>query len=139
MGLMSFIPVVGPILDNVFGIIDKIIPDKDAAQTAKDELTKQVMSQEFQLQLGQIEINKAEAQHQSIFVAGWRPFIGWVCGVALAYHFLGYHLIAWALALAGKSTAAMPVLKTDYLFELVLAMLGMGGLRTYEKVKGAVK
>lgn len=80
----------------------------------------------------QVELNKVEAQHRSLFVAGWRPFIGWVCGLALFNYFL---LNPWLMYLTGRS---VPI-KIDALFELVIAMLGMGTLRTIEKFGGKTK
>jgi len=82
----------------------------------------------------QNEVNKIEAQHRSIFVAGWRPFIGWVCGVALLYNFILRDIIAWL------SPGVMPpALQMDHLITILLGMLGLGGLRTYEKLKDKSK
>jgi len=81
---------------------------------------------------GQIEINKIEAAHKSLFVSGWRPFIGWVCGIAIAYAFVAQPLIEWYV-LANNLHVATPKLNVDTLYQLVLAMLGMATLRTYEK------
>src|SRR5210317_1620345 len=80
------------------------------------------------------EVNKIEAQHRSIFVAGWRPFIGWVCGVALLYNFILRDLIAWL------SPGVMPpALQMEHLLTVLMGMLGLGGLRTYEKLKDKSK
>lgn len=87
----------------------------------------------------QAEINKIEAGHRTIFVAGWRPFIGWTCGAALAYHFIGYPLLDWAFALWSPGTMVPALVGTDNLFELVLAMLGLAGYRTWEKLRGQTK
>lgn len=81
------------------------------------------------------ELNKAEAQHRSIFVAGWRPFIGWVCGFAFTYHYIGLPFIK-AIAAYNGVEVEWPVLETDQLFSVLMGMLGLGGLRTYEKMKG---
>ena len=81
----------------------------------------------------QVELNKVEANHRSIFVAGWRPFIGWVCGTGLSFVFVINPVIQW---FTGKPGPVMPV---DVMLELILAMLGMGALRTYEKVQGKTK
>ena len=83
----------------------------------------------------QSEINKVEAQHRTIFVAGWRPFIGWICGVALAYNFVIRDLFIWIT----KTTDAPPPLQMEHLMTVLLGMLGLGGLRTYEKIKDKVK
>ncbi len=76
------------------------------------------------------ELNKAEAQHRSIFVAGWRPFIGWVCGFAFAYHYVVFPIIVTMYP-----DTVFPELETNELFTVLMGMLGMGGLRTYEKLK----
>lgn len=91
----------------------------------------------LQAGLAQAEINKTEAQHPSVFVAGWRPFIGWVCGVALAWHFLGFDLANWLRIAFFPETPAPPALSgTETLVTVLLSMLGLGGLRTVEKLKG---
>ena len=82
----------------------------------------------------QNEVNKIEAQHRSIFVAGWRPFIGWVCGVALLYNFILRDIIAWI-----SPNIMPPALQMEHLLTVLTGMLGLGGLRTYEKLKDKSK
>jgi hypothetical protein len=79
----------------------------------------------------QSEINKMEAQHRTIFVAGWRPFIGWVCGIALAYNFVLRDMLVWYM---GAETAP-PALQMEHLMTVLIGMLGLGGMRTFEKFK----
>ena len=81
------------------------------------------------------EINKIEAQHRTIFVAGWRPFIGWVCGFALAYNFVLRDLFIWWV---GPETAP-PALQMEHLITVLVGMLGLGGLRTFEKLNNKSK
>ena len=83
----------------------------------------------------QTKINEIEAGHRTVFVAGWRPFIGWVCGVALAYNFVIRDLFIWVT----KTTDAPPALQMEHLMTVLLGMLGLGGLRTFEKIKDKVK
>lgn len=83
----------------------------------------------------QTKINEIEAQHRTVFVAGWRPFIGWICGIALAYNFVIRDLIIW---FTGPDSMP-PALQMDHLMTVLLGMLGLGGLRTYEKIKDKVK
>jgi hypothetical protein len=78
----------------------------------------------------QSEINKVEAQHRTIFVAGWRPFIGWVCGFALAYNFVLRDMLIWYF---GENTAP-PALQMEHLMTVLIGMLGLGGMRTFEKL-----
>lgn len=133
-------------LDSLFDLgktaIDKIWPDanKRAEELRKLEELRQSgdlarLNAQVQMMVGQLDINKVEAAHKSIFVAGWRPFIGWVCGVALAWSFIGLPVGEFILAILEKNIV-LPEIKTESLFELVLGMLGLGGLRTYEKMKG---
>ena len=83
----------------------------------------------------QTKINEIDAGHRTVFVAGWRPFIGWVCGVALAYNFVIRDLFIWIT----KTTDAPPALQMEHLMTVLLGMLGLGGLRTFEKIKDKVK
>lgn len=126
----AIIPLIG-------SIIDKAIPDTAAADKAKAEIAMMQAKGELDLMLGQIDINKNEAQHSSVFVAGWRPFIGWVCGLALAYEYLMLPLFSWLSLNAGWQQP--PHLVMDGMMELVLAMLGVAGLRTFEKYKGVAR
>lgn len=83
----------------------------------------------------QTKINEAEAQHRSLFVAGWRPFIGWICGIALAYNFIIRDLIIFV----SGSEAVPPAIQMDHLMTILMGMLGLGAFRTYEKVKNVSK
>lgn len=83
----------------------------------------------------QTKINEAEAHHRSVFVAGWRPFIGWVCGIALAYNFVVRDLIIFVL---GEDRVPDP-LQMDHLMTVLMGMLGLGAFRTYEKIKNVSK
>ena len=112
-------------------ILDKVIPDPVARANAQVELLKVHQAG----QLAQIELNKTEAAHTSVFVSGWRPFIGWVCGTAFAFQFVAAPLLTWAATLYGNPVA-FPSLDMGTLLTLLLGMLGLGGMRTAEKVKG---
>ena len=108
--------------------VDKFVPDKDLATKLKANAASQEFSGELSLLVGQLDINKVEAAHKSLFVAGWRPFIGWVCGVGLLYNVLIQPIFdIWV---------DMPEINPDLLYPVLLGMLGMSGLRTYEKFKG---
>ena len=88
--------------------------------------------------MAQIEINKIEAGHRSLFVAGWRPFVGWTCGIAMLYHFLLQPIIVFGLSAAGLSFD-LPTFDMGSLMTVLMGMLGLGGLRTFEKTKGVTK
>lgn len=126
-----------PLLDTIFDVIkaplERLIPDKNARQKFNHEIELELL----RAGLAQVEVNKVEARHPSVFVAGWRPFIGWVCGCALAWHFVGYDLANWLrLAFAPAMPAPPNLGGTDTLVTVLLSMLGLGGLRTVEKLKG---
>lgn len=116
-------------------VIERIWPDanKRAEEMRKLEELKQKgdlahLDAHVKLLVGQLEINKQEAAHKSIFVAGWRPFIGWVCGVGLAYNvILAQVLDIWF---------EVPEVQTDLLYPVLMGMLGLGGMRSFEKLKG---
>lgn len=129
------LPIVGALVPILGEVLDRLIPDKAEAARAKVEMETLLLQADQQAKLAQIELNKVEAGHSSLFVAGWRPAVGWICAAALAYQFIVYDLLSWAAALAGSITR-FPAPNSGMLMELVLAMLGMGGLRTFEKMKG---
>lgn len=106
-----------------------IDPNKQA------ELLAQAAQIEADIIKAQTDINKVEAAHESIFVAGWRPFIGWVCGSALAYYYVVQPFLVWAFDLLGYDTS-MPMLETGELMTILLGMLGLGAFRSYDKTKG---
>lgn len=106
----------------------------DPKEMAKLELQFQQLEQASRD--GQIAINKIEAAHKSLFVAGWRPAIGWICAIAVGYSFVLHPILEWILILSSVPVDTMPKLEAGQLMNLVLAMLGMASLRTYEKGKG---
>ena len=128
IGLAS---LVGPIVNK---FVDRI-PNGNERARAKEALEKELVDAANSVMLAQTEINAVEAQHKSIFVAGWRPFIGWVCGVGIASSMVVQPMAQWAMIAWGDGTE-LPTIDTSYLMELVTAMLGMSGLRTFEKMRG---
>ena len=116
-------------------VIDRLWPDPAQAATAKLELIKLQQSGDLAQMTGQLDINKIEAASNSTFVSGWRPAIGWVCALALLYQYLVRPLAVAVFAAVGHPLPTMPGLDEN-LWQLMMAMLGMGGLRTFEKVQG---
>jgi hypothetical protein len=134
---MALDPITAGI-NAVSSIIDKIFPDKTEAEKAKVKLAELAQAgqlEELKLLLGQQDINKAEAQHESIFVAGWRPFVGWVCGTALAYTFILQPFLIWLLS-AFSVVTRMPKLDMSELSVILVGMLGLGAYRSYDKRQG---
>lgn len=116
-------------------LLDKIIPDKDARDKAQALLIQTAQDQDFQLSLGQIEINKLEAQSDSVWKSGWRPFIGWTCGSSFFLHFFAFPIIDKVLTIFGKEPVSIPF-DMNTLMTVMFSLLGLGAFRTYEKLKG---
>ena len=121
--------------EGVANVIDKFVETDDEKRAAEIIKAKMMMMPS----LAQVEINKVEAGHRSIFVAGWRPFIGWVCGFALAYNFVVRDLIAWVIVNTGAEASLPPDLAMGELMTVLLGMLGLGAFRTVEKFGGKAK
>jgi hypothetical protein len=100
------------------------------------ELESMALQIESAAKLAQNKVNEVEARHSSIFVAGWRPGVGWVCAAGLAYQFVLYPLLCWGLAVYYPNIPAPPPLDSNSLMGLVTSMLGMGTIRQYGKNKG---
>jgi hypothetical protein len=134
--IAAFIPIVGT-------LIDKLFPDKQAADEAKIKMMELAqkgelaqLDAEMQMALGQMEINKVEAASSDPFRAGWRPMAGWACSLGLFYEFLVRPILPWLVGLTGNEVAPMPSVDIDQLMILLGGLLGLGGLRSFERVKG---
>ncbi len=130
--------LIGTLLPAVTGILDKLIPDANARDKAKAEAETALLGVLAKADADQITVNKAEAESGSNFRGGWRPSIGYICAAALAYQYIIRPIAPWLANAFGADLPPMPALDGS-LFELVLAMLGLGGLRTFEKMKGVTK
>lgn len=131
-------PLVNVLVGPIFDLLDKIIPDKDAAQKAAQEIAVLAATQAHTEIMAQMEVNKAEAQHHSIFVSGWRPFIGWTLGFAMAFNYMIAPLVNWATALTGHDVT-LPVLEFDIMMPVLLGMLGLATVRTAERIRGVAR
>lgn len=117
-------------------VIDRLWPDPTQRDAAKLELLKLQQSGELTAMVEQLKINQAEAQHPSVFVSGWRPAIGWVCGLACAWNWIGLPITKMGLAVYGKPLDLAPADLTEML-PILMGMLGLSGLRTIEKINGS--
>ena len=126
--------IIEKLISPVSSILDKFIVDKDL----KEKLEHELKTELHKANMAQVEINKIEAGHRSIFVAGWRPFLGWCLSFAMAYHFILQPIAVFSLSIAGLSYD-LPQFDMNSLMTVLLGMLGIGGLRTYEKQKGLTK
>jgi len=124
----------GGLVDSVGKIVDELHTSDEEKAQAKIKLKEL----ENDLQTKQMEINKVEAGHKSVFVAGWRPALGWIIVIILGYSYLFQPFIAMTLKIIGKDVE-LPNLNLDQIFPLILGMLGLGGLRSFEKSKGIAR
>ncbi len=124
-------PLIGPALD---AIVERI-PNPKEQQEARQQYLNMVTRQVHEMNAAQARINEVEANNPSIWVSGWRPAIGWTCAVSLFWHYVGTPVLSSLLAALGVGVV-LPTLPVDSLYQLVLALLGMGGLRTYERIRG---
>ena len=129
--------VLGPLLEVGKGLIDRLIPDADARRKAEADFLQAAMDGELKQVIAQLEINAREAAHPSVFVAGWRPFFGWVGGSAFAYVGLLQPLLTWVAQVNGLPSP--PDVDTDFLWVVVSGLLGIGGMRTFEKRVGVAR
>ena len=128
----ALISLAPKLLDTVAGML----PDGKAKQEAEAKMTQILLEAGLAQEAQQSQTNTAEAQHSSLFVAGWRPFIGWTGGVCLAYAFLLRPWIVFVCALYWPDTVdKLPDVPMDAFWEIIVGMLGLGGLRTFEKIK----
>lgn len=133
--IAALIPLIGTVLD-------KVLPDQQASADAKlkvmDLVQKgelAVLDADVRLALGQMEINKAEAS-TDLFRGGWRPAVGWTCVAGLSYNFVIQPILPWLVRVGGGDVPYMPTIDNDTLMMLLTGMLGLGGLRTFERIKG---
>jgi hypothetical protein len=116
-------------------LIDKFVPDTDAKNRAKEAWQLRVLEIAAQEATQQSATNTTEASHPSLFISGWRPFVGWVCGFSFAWICFGQPLFSWIYVLITKQPAPVVELPTEMLMTTLLGMLGLGTLRTLEKIK----
>jgi hypothetical protein len=134
----ALIPALGKVLEQV-------LPDPKAAADAKLRLMElaqrgelAVITAETDLAKGQLAVNQAEAQSSDFWRGGWRPAVGWTCCGGLAYTFIVAPLLPWLVAVCGASVPPLPTLDMEALMALLFGMLGLGGMRTAERIKGVI-
>ncbi|NBO20568.1 MAG: hypothetical protein EBU97_01125 [Rhodobacteraceae bacterium] len=128
--IAALLPLLSPVLDKLVGLI----PDPAAAAKAKAEALAAIMAADA----AQLEVNKVEASSSSMFVAGWRPFVGWVCAAGCAWNWIGLPMGVFIAAAIGHKLDLRPADLSEML-PLLLGVLGMGGLRTFEKTQGVAR
>tara|TARA_E500000318_G_scaffold77052_1_gene71791 strand:+ start:485 stop:880 length:396 start_codon:yes stop_codon:yes gene_type:complete len=126
--------LIGP----VTGLLDKFVEDKDQKARLAHEIATLAERQSHEIAKAQIEVNQREADHQSFFVSGWRPAVGWVCCIGLACNYLFIPMANFAFVLS-DSSVTVPALDLSEMMPVLLGMLGLGSLRTWEKTKGVAR
>ena len=123
------------IVESVVGVagkvLDKFVEDKDLKRKLESELKSQIIS----LDLAQAQTNLEQAKHSSVFIAGARPAIMWICAFGLGWQFVFQPVAVWIIAVGGIDVV-LPIIETEGLLSLTLALLGLGGMRSFEKSKG---
>ena len=127
--------LISPVAD----LLNKFVPDQTEKLKLAHEIATLAEKQAHAIAMAQIEVNKVEAASNSIFKSGWRPFIGWTCGVAFAYHFVLQPLLIFVMTYAGHPVPELPEFDMASLMTVLGGLLGLGGLRTFEKYKGIKK
>ena len=125
--------LIGSLIGPVSALLDKAIPDKDLKEKLAHEIASMAERQAHETVQAQLEINKKEAEHPSLFVSGWRPAVGWVCVFGMAGNFIITPLTNMVLELAGSSVV-VPMIDMEMLLPVLLGMLGLGAMRTVEKI-----
>ena len=130
--IQALLPSILPAVTDVIG---RFLPeDKEAKAKAEREIEAKLTTHLAKIDLAQLDINKTEAAHRSVFVSGWRPFIGWSCGVALAWSYVVTPILTFVLAQTGY-LVELPSMNLGEMMPVLMGMLGLGGLRTFEKFK----
>ncbi|AWJ83321.1 hypothetical protein TSH58p_07140 [Azospirillum sp. TSH58] len=132
--MLQLLPLLMPIITELVGRI----PDPQAQAKAAAEMQAKVIDVLSASDSAQLQVNAAEAAHPSLFVAGWRPAVGWLCVLGLGVQTVVYPLAGWALTIYAPGTS-LPQIDTETLLGLLVPMLGIGTLRTVEKLKGAAR
>tara|TARA_R110000824_G_scaffold203911_1_gene388608 strand:+ start:634 stop:1041 length:408 start_codon:yes stop_codon:yes gene_type:complete len=132
----ALLPALLPAVTDVIG---RFLPeDKQKKAEAERQIEASLLEHLAKIDVAQLGINKQEAAHRSVFVAGWRPFIGWTCGIALAYNYVLQPILIFVLAQTGH-LMDLPAMDLNEIMPVLMGMLGLGGLRTFEKFKGVSK
>lgn len=137
--MLPIIGVLAPIISKVLDFIPD--PNKKAEAQLKiqqelDANSQAILKALSEIDKGQLEVNKQEAASSSLFIAGWRPFLGWVCGVAFAWQYVGLPISIFVLKIFGKSIE-LPQFDFGTMAPILTGMLGLAGMRTWEKSQGA--
>lgn len=130
--------VLNALIGPVTGLLDKFIEDKDQKAKLAHEVATMAENHALEIAKGQMEINAVEAANSNVFVSGWRPFIGWTCGLGMFGNFITIPFSNFVLALFGIDIV-IPLVPLETMMPVLMGMLGLGAMRTYEKKSGVSK
>jgi hypothetical protein len=131
--------IIGPVATLIDDIVKRAFPDKTEAERISATLQTALLQADLSVLQSQMSVNLEEAKSESLFVAGWRPFVGWTCGGSLAWAAVIGPMLTWGLTAFGVTVPPLPQLATDLTTPILGAMLGLGGMRTFEKYQGVNK
>ena len=131
--------MLAQLISPVTGLLDKFIEDKDQKAALAHEISTMAERHAQELAMSQIKVNQEEAKSGSLFIGGWRPFVGWTCGIALMYHFILQPCILFFATIFGAELPPLPSFDMGSLMTVLKRMLGLGGLRSFEKDKNIAK
>jgi hypothetical protein len=131
-------PIIAALAPVLGTLVDRLVPDAHEREKARAAVEAELIRAATAANAAQTDINAKEAESQSLFVAGWRPAVGWACAAGFAWTYLGHPIATWTLTVAGVETA-LPPIDTAPLTEMLLALLGMAGLRSFEKLRGVAR
>ena len=127
--------ILRSLINPIAGLLDKFIEDKDQSNVLAHQIATMAERHAQELANGQLEVNKVEAAHKNMFVAGWRPAVGWICAIGMAGNFILIPMANFALALS-ESEVSIPLISLSEMMPVLMGMLGLGAMRTVEKAKG---
>jgi hypothetical protein len=130
--------LIDQLIAPVSKLLDKIIPDADERNRLAFEISTLAEKQAHEIAKAQIAVNEREASHQSLFVSGWRPAVGWICCIGLGCNYLFIPVANFVLVVSG-SDITVPALDLSEMMPVLLGMLGLGGLRSWEKTRGVAR
>lgn len=133
---MAMFAAIGPVASLIDDVVKRAFPDKTEQEKMQLAMQTALLQADFSALTAQLEVDKQEAASNSIFVAGWRPFVGWVCGFGFAYIFILQPFLALVFGSFAGHLPPLPTLDTAMLMQLLIGMLGLAGMRTYEKFGG---
>lgn len=131
--------MISLLVNAIAPLLDKVIPDKDEANRLAHEIATLTERQAHEIAKAQANINQVEAAHKSLFVSGWRPATGWICAVSLGFNFLCVPIFNMVGSITGIDVSNVKPLDLEIMLPVLLGMLGLGGMRSYEKKNGVAR